>query len=338
MFAWAPGANPVTLPQEAGFRIGGSSGVKYAVLNMHYNNPTAISGQHDSSLVRMYLTKNLRQNDAGFMFLGTDTGKIFVPGGEENWHMSGSCTKLVTSGLGSTVLNVFASMAHMHYAGRKLWTDHYRNDVYIGQMGDNLNYDFNSQHFNTISGTIQAGDELVTHCVWNTEGKDDIYGGEDSDQEMCLHAILYYPNINVGACVITQTSGCSCDYGQSCMNTSSCTSPMGNCALHTTCNSCEAASGCGWCDSPYIKQCLSDELEDGCNNINGNWNTCNQDIGTPCTQTHSDCGSCNADDANSCNWCAYASRPSDSFCLGGNVGVDRTVCQALGGVLRPDTC
>jgi hypothetical protein len=39
-------------------------------------------------------------------------------------------------------ITVFAYMLHAHLLGRQIWTVHYRNNVPIGYIGNNLAYDF----------------------------------------------------------------------------------------------------------------------------------------------------------------------------------------------------
>lgn len=59
MYAWAVGSNALYLPEEAGFRIG-INGIRYIILEVHYDNPLGTQGIVDSSGVEITMTKKLR--------------------------------------------------------------------------------------------------------------------------------------------------------------------------------------------------------------------------------------------------------------------------------------
>jgi len=61
---------------------------------------------------------------------------------------------------------VFAQFNLMHYVGRRLWTEQYRQGKLIGNLA--LHHcDFNNQYVTMINETIMPGDELLTHCVYH---------------------------------------------------------------------------------------------------------------------------------------------------------------------------
>jgi dopamine beta-monooxygenase len=207
MWGWAPGGDALNVPVNTGFPVGLGE-ANYAVLQMHYDNPQRLSSFRDSSGVRMYLTDTLRGSDASFLFLGMRNGPINIPPGHANWHQSGTCPSSSTSAL-DTPINVFASGLHMHTYGRKIWTEHFRGTTRLADIGNNQQYDFNAQQFLPKNSTILAGDNLVTHCIWdNSNGNSTITGGEDTFKEMCLNAVLYYPKKSVSRCTLLETSGC----------------------------------------------------------------------------------------------------------------------------------
>jgi len=218
MFAWAPGGEDFILPDEAGFLVGGSEPT-IMIMQHHYNNPTSISGLFDSSSLKMYLTTNLRPFNAGTLFLGAITMGISIPPAQPTWHESSMCSFPPTQ-----PLTVFAQMSHMHVIGERLWTQQFRQGVEIDDIGLMMNYDFNGQHFVMINRTIMTGDQLNTHCIWDSTSKNTTtLGGEDSFKEMCLNVILYYPDISLPFCINQVPDGCACDYGQTCLTQPECT-------------------------------------------------------------------------------------------------------------------
>lgn len=336
MWAWAPGSDAFILPKEVGVLVGGSNPT-YVALQFHYNNPTGITGLKDSSYVKMYTTTNLRPNNAGLMFLGPVTSGISIPAGETHWHHSGACTSSMLAGLPHN-LTVFAQMSHMHYTGKTLWSDHYRNGLRIGDLGFTPIYDFSAQHFAFINATLMPGDDVITHCIYDTRSRNTTtYGGEDSKREMCLNAIMYYPNINVVGCS-NVGPGCDCDYQQPCLIQPQCTRTQTSCTAIRNCTTCSSTTGCGWCDSTAVSGCVPSSVRNSCLQISGQWNSCSSMTGTPCTQSHNDCTSCNADTANGCSYCFYPSDPLSSFCVAGTATSSRQVCTLMGASSLRSTC
>jgi hypothetical protein len=216
IWAWAPGEGNLVLPDNVGFPVGLGTGNLYGVVQMHYNNPTRVPGIRDSSGLRMYLTTDLRPDEAGLFIIGTDLGAVNIPPGKKAWHQQGGCPAQYVNGLGSRVINVFASFVHMHIRGRQIWTEQFRHNVSLGNLGEDLSYDFNSQGFKPVKGgrTVIAGDELIIHCVWNSQQETTtITGGESTNTEMCFNLFLYYPVIaNSQPCARSEDSS-GCDYG-----------------------------------------------------------------------------------------------------------------------------
>ncbi|PAV57052.1 hypothetical protein WR25_26119 [Diploscapter pachys] len=61
MAAWAMGEDDIIYPPEAGFPLGGLDGRQYIMVEIHYNNPTLISGHIDQSGFDLTITPTLRQ-------------------------------------------------------------------------------------------------------------------------------------------------------------------------------------------------------------------------------------------------------------------------------------
>ena len=66
VYAWAPGASEMELPDDVGFLFGNASGGFTSVLvQTHYDNPNGDAGKVDSSGVRVYYTEELRPIEMG---------------------------------------------------------------------------------------------------------------------------------------------------------------------------------------------------------------------------------------------------------------------------------
>lgn len=72
----------------------------YVRLEIHYNNPNLVSGIKDSSGLRLWMTKSLRQYDADMIQIGhlVNTAQIVPPFAKEFKtiaHCSSECVKAV---------------------------------------------------------------------------------------------------------------------------------------------------------------------------------------------------------------------------------------------------
>ena len=172
MFPWAPGQDWMTTPAVAGFRVGGAEGYHAFELNVHYDNPGCpngagcTSGIVDSSTVRVFFARTLRQHDVGVLSLGDGATQLagkpiaaghapfsshsFTCGGWDNgkhtlvppvtpeesapaWPLgtTSACTEPgCTSHTGAlSGAHVFARFLHMHAAGETMTTVIERMDL-----------------------------------------------------------------------------------------------------------------------------------------------------------------------------------------------------------------
>ena len=91
----------------------------------------------------------------------------------------------------------------MHHLGEKVFTDHYAaNGTFIASRNrvdfwDNdavvMQSEANTHSFAPYS--IHPGDELQTHCFYNTMGQArPVRFGSRSHDEMCAHMVYYFPH------------------------------------------------------------------------------------------------------------------------------------------------
>jgi len=78
----------------------------------------------------------------------------------------------------------------------------------LGRINRNYLYDFNDQKWIGLHKQVQKGDELVTHCIYDTTSKTTItYGGEGTSEEMCFSVYMYYPKVDATFCGSRRKSG-----------------------------------------------------------------------------------------------------------------------------------
>jgi hypothetical protein len=213
LYAWAPGGDNVfDLPPEAGFNVG-SDPTKdyYLVLSNHYNNPTKLTDQRDSSGMRVYLNTP-RPENASFLFFG-NIGGINIPP-DSNFYRQGSIYTIPVSI--TKQVQLFSSFPHMHSHGQKIWLVRRRTGSPDIEYGKILAWDYNSQRTYPEDDYITGGDVLYTQCLFNTVGETSrIYGGEATTEEMCLVGLAYYPDVGIPGLVLTQSylsPQANCDY------------------------------------------------------------------------------------------------------------------------------
>ncbi|ORY33879.1 PHM/PNGase F [Rhizoclosmatium globosum] len=197
--AWAPGIGLNVLPKEVGFPFGtGTNALRYFSLQIHYNNPNALSNIIDSSGMRLFYTTQLRPNDMGVLILG-DTN-FNISGNDPSYYSTQwnvcptACTKQFPTNL--TIINNFF---HMHMLGQNSTTRQIRDGKEIVPLGAVHYYDFNFQGglapFQK-GAVISPGDTLLTKCAYiptlNVRSNYTVFG-ESTEDEMCFNFLTYYP-------------------------------------------------------------------------------------------------------------------------------------------------
>jgi len=204
IWAWAPGIDPMIVPDVAGFRFG-PNGYKSVFINIHYDNPSHVVGLVDNSGVRIHYTANLRQYDAGVLELG-DFGVTQprpIPAGtdiiEYEYNCPSECTGNFTDNL-----TIFADFLHMHMVGTQMWSTIWRGDQALGELNRVEFWDFNFQQNTLINNRVlRPGDRINTHCIYQQSSSGPVKFAIASQDEMCVEFIYYYPK---------QKGGVSCGY------------------------------------------------------------------------------------------------------------------------------
>ncbi|XP_022360633.1 peptidyl-glycine alpha-amidating monooxygenase isoform X7 [Enhydra lutris kenyoni] len=185
LYAWARNAPPTRLPKGVGFRVGGETGSKYFVLQVHYGDISAFRDNHkDCSGVSLHLTRLPQPLIAGmYLMMSVDT---VIPPGEKVVNSDISCHYK------KYPMHVFAYRVHTHHLGKVVSGYRVRNGQWalIGRQSPQL-----PQAFYPVEHPVDVsfGDILAARCVFTGEGRTESthIGGTSSD-EMCNLYIMYY--------------------------------------------------------------------------------------------------------------------------------------------------
>ncbi|CAF1219237.1 unnamed protein product [Rotaria magnacalcarata] len=199
---WAIGGDDLEeFPEEAGYPVGGNFPVKYYVLEIHYDNPKRALNRTDSSGIRFYMGKELRQHDIGFLSFGTgpNPASLAIPPQVNRFIVDSYCDPKASQHLPESGITVLSAFPHTHLQGQSIWTKLIRNNKAVQYLFNAEAYNFNYQFENVLTKPIKLyrGDAFATRCVYNTMNKKEItLGGLRTKDEMCLHIFSYYPRMS----------------------------------------------------------------------------------------------------------------------------------------------
>lgn len=191
VWAEAKGGDPIVMPPEASFPL-----PRYVVIEAHLNNPNKDT-QNITNLARIYTTQKGRRYNATTLLIGDAQVGLPAMAPGKIYSYETSCTPTCTRSFGGPI-SVFSSFLHMHTFGQRIWTSRIRNG-----MTEVMDYrEFWDQDFQTIvpkNFTIEPGDRLNTHCVYDTtKATKTVTFGVATEQEMCMNFLIYYPAENAG--------------------------------------------------------------------------------------------------------------------------------------------
>lgn len=204
LYAWARNAPPTRLPKGVGFRVGGETGSKYFVLQVHYGDISAFRDNHkDCSGVSLHLTRVPQPLIAGmYLMMSVDT---VIPPGEKVVNADISCQYKMYP------MHVFAYRVHTHHLGKVVSGYRVRNGQWtlIGRQNPQL-----PQAFYPVEHPVDVtfGDILAARCVFTGEGRTEAthIGGTSSD-EMCNLYIMYYMEAKYALSFMTCTKNVAPD-------------------------------------------------------------------------------------------------------------------------------
>jgi len=194
VYIWAVGSKTFYTPEKVGIQGGGAT-ADNLVMQIHYDNQEQLDGHIDSSGVIMYHTIHKRQYDAGINVVGEILPRINIPPGNPNFEIENNC--LNNCSISSVFIYTVA--LHMHLIGKKIHTEHWRNGVNLGYIGNEEQWDFNRQEQIRLENEIEVkiGDSFRTSCTYDSTNRTTVTrGGLSTYDEMCFNYIGFYPKQN----------------------------------------------------------------------------------------------------------------------------------------------
>ncbi|XP_074935948.1 peptidyl-glycine alpha-amidating monooxygenase isoform X7 [Phalacrocorax aristotelis] len=185
LYAWARNAPPTRLPKGVGFRVGGETGGRFFVLQVHYGDISEFRDKHkDCSGVTLHLTHQKQPLIAG-MYLMMSVNTVIPPG-----------EKVVDADIACHYkrfpMHLFAYRVHTHRLGKVVSGYRVRNGQWtlIGRQSPQL-----PQAFYPVEHPVDVSydDILAARCVFSGEGRTtETHIGGTANDEMCNFYIMYY--------------------------------------------------------------------------------------------------------------------------------------------------
>uniref|UniRef100_A0A663MUX7 Peptidylglycine alpha-amidating monooxygenase n=1 Tax=Athene cunicularia TaxID=194338 RepID=A0A663MUX7_ATHCN len=178
LYAWARNAPPTQLPKGVGFRVGGQTGGRFFVLQVHYGDISAFRG------IKAWVL-NCRQPLIAGMYLMMSVNTVIPPG-----------EKVVDADIACHYkrfpMHLFAYRVHTHRLGKVVSGYRVRNDQWtlIGRQSPQL-----PQAFYPVEHPVDVSydDILAARCVFSGEGRTtETHIGGTANDEMCNFYIMYY--------------------------------------------------------------------------------------------------------------------------------------------------
>jgi hypothetical protein len=179
---WAPGATGDSFADDVGLYM--PHGKDSLGLDMHYFNRGNDKPAYDRSGLEVCVTrKNLRPKMATLYGL---FGNATIPP-KQRVENSTSCT--VTG-----EMHILGVNPHMHHRGVRGYLSLQRGGTGPVEVLHDGPFSFEEQTLKPIEDTlIKEGDVLTTKCTFVNEDDRMITFGEDTEDEMCINWVRYYP-------------------------------------------------------------------------------------------------------------------------------------------------
>ncbi|XP_068248771.1 DBH-like monooxygenase protein 1 [Palaemon carinicauda] len=206
IIAWAIGSEGELFPEHVGLPLGEEhGGSDYYMIQIHYDNPKLKTGVVDSSGLKLFYTDKPRQIDGGVIMVGSDVEPTMMVPPRQRWKTIGICPGECTEkSFPKDGIRIFQGLLHAHLLGRAISIKHIRNGVELPTVFKDMNYDFNYQQQRILKEemVVLPGDTLIVECDYDSTKKaKPTFGGEDSDDEMCLGYLTYYPRMELSSCL-----------------------------------------------------------------------------------------------------------------------------------------
>eukprot|EP00746_Dinoflagellata_sp_MGD_P089726 gnl/MRDRNA2_/MRDRNA2_354042_c0_seq1.p1 gnl/MRDRNA2_/MRDRNA2_354042_c0~~gnl/MRDRNA2_/MRDRNA2_354042_c0_seq1.p1 ORF type:complete len:215 (+),score=32.60 gnl/MRDRNA2_/MRDRNA2_354042_c0_seq1:89-646(+) len=173
-------------------------------MQIHFNNIERRPYADTGSGLRMHYTTERPANLIATIMSGlhVHSRAMRIPPGVARHVVNTSCQPKLRH-----PIHVLGYFLHAHLLGRRVQADIQRpaanasTNPSIEPLGEEEPYLFHKQHFvlfRNRSVTLNPGDAIRVQCEYNsTRRKHMTYGGEGTDAEMCMVALMVYPKKQV---------------------------------------------------------------------------------------------------------------------------------------------
>lgn len=183
VFAWANDAPAKNLPEGVGFRVGGTTGINYLVIQLHYRTSFGAEAA-DTSGVTLKMTYNRQPQQAGYYVLG-NVGQI--PPQNPAFKMETACEMNLNYTIYPVGYRTHGHNIAVVNSGYRIRDGHW---VELGRMSPQRPQTF--YNMSTQDLDVQNGDILASRCTFNSMSRNHttLIGTTNAD-EMCNFYILY---------------------------------------------------------------------------------------------------------------------------------------------------
>jgi len=185
LFTWALNADGLKFQPGVGYRIGGTSGMNYLVMQTHYKDKLPINQTDNSSSYHLTITNQTMPFQVGVYTLGNDG---FIPSRTKNFQFDSGCP----FELPFEIVPIYYRV-HTHDYGTVVSGYLVRNNTWteLGRMSPQQKQQF--YPVSTKSLLVDQKDHLVSKCTYDTSSKEDVtYTGQSHKDEMCVFYLMFY--------------------------------------------------------------------------------------------------------------------------------------------------
>jgi len=175
------GTAGLTFPKGTAMTLAAGTQV---VLQLHLLNATG-APEEPTGILNLIGSDEPNLTQVGLLIAGTLD--INIPPHQSGFDVTGGCKAPFD------MPNVFATFPHMHQLGTNI-------DVSLTPQGStkpntlvNRAWDFGSQGVYPVTGSAKAGDQVTVKCTYDNSTDGTVTFGEDTNNEMCIGVLFYYP-------------------------------------------------------------------------------------------------------------------------------------------------
>lgn len=191
LFGWALDAPAIEMPPQVGFKIGGSTGINYLVLQVHYGNVSPFKedpSMTDNSGIILHSVQGANHGITKMAGIYLLLSNGYVPQGRSRHTIECLMTE-------EKVIHPFRFRTHTHKLGTKVGAykrpaDDPIDAVLIGEHDPQKPQMFYPVENKSL--TISRGDRVFAYCDYNNTRGKTVYIGATGNDEMCNFYMMYW--------------------------------------------------------------------------------------------------------------------------------------------------